>query len=748
MQEKYDAIIVGGGLAGISAAIAASRLGCNVALIQDRPVLGGNSSSEIRVPIGGACEFNPWARETGIIEELFTENRVRNPRRNWAGEASSIWDLTLYDAIKKAQGIDLFLETYAREVVLCEENTKQIKKIRCFQRGSEKEIILQADVFIDATGDGTIAYLAGAETRMGREAKAEFNETLAPDIEDNYTQGSSLMFHAVDIGKPAPFSPPDWAPNYLKDEDLPFRTHEDVKTGYWWIEIGAPPYNTITDNDIIRHELVGQLLAVWDHIKNHGDHGADNLVLDWVGMIPGKRESRRIMGDYVLCENDVRTGTLFPDRVAYGGWFIDLHTPGGILARDKPPEPTFPSNREETDRRQVAVYSIPLRSLYSKDICNLMMAGRDISVTHVALGTTRLMGTCAIIGQAVGTATYLCRKYQIFPRDIYLSHREELQQFLLKEDCFIPHIKNEDPNDMAQDASVAASSSASMQFEEGELGEIYDYPRQKYISLSNLKDERAQLFPVSSNHIEKIETLLESHCSKSVQVELNLYAAETVWDFNSEKSLKTVISTVPPDSVSWITFEIDTLVEPHKLYWISLKSHDEVFWRYSKKTPSATVSACRIVHRWALQRGAYSIRISPTSHPYEAKNIISGVSRPEKWTNIWISDPNDGFPQHVEIDFGKELAFNTVYLTFDTNLSMPHMSISPLSCAPECVKDYALLYEYKGRWKHLLKIEANYHRRRVHHFDAISSQKIRLEIYNTNGDPSARLYEIRVYKEK
>lgn len=748
MQEKYDAIIVGGGLAGISAAIAASRLGCTVGLVQDRPVLGGNSSSEIRVPIGGACEFNPWARETGIIEELFTENRVSNPRPNWAGEATSVWDLILYDAIKKAKGIDLFLETYAREVVLFEENDKQIKTIRCFQRGSEKEIILQADLFIDATGDGTIAYLAGAETRMGRETKEEFHETLAPDVEDNYTQGSSLLFHAVDIGKPAPFFPPDWAPKYLKDEDLPFRTHEDVKTGYWWIEIGAPPYNTITDNDIIRHELVRQLLAVWDHIKNHGDHGADNLVLDWVGMVPGKRESRRIMGEYVLCENDVRSCTLFPDRVAYGGWFIDLHTPGGILAKDQPPEPTFPSNREETDKRQVAVYSIPFRSLYSKDIGNLMMAGRDISVTHVVLGTTRLMGTCAIIGQAVGTATYLCRKYQIAPKDIYHSHKEELQQLLLKQDCFIPQIKNEDPQDMARNATVKASSSASMQFEEGELGEIYDYPRQKYISLSNLQDERAQLFPVSSDRIEKIEALLESHCSEPAQVELNLYSAETVWDFTSEKSLKTVIATVPPDSVSWITFEIDMPIEPHKLYWIALKSHDEVFWRYRKKTPSSTVSACRIVHRWALQRGSYSIRLSPTSYPYETENIMSGVSRPEKWTNIWISDPNDGFPQHVEVDFGKEVTFDTIYLTFDTNLSIPHMSTPPLSYAPECTKDYALFYEYQGKWEPILNIEGNYHRRRIHHFDDISSQKIRLEIYSTNGDPSARLYEIRVYKEK
>ena len=520
MKANYDLVVVGGGLSGVCAAVSAARLGCSVALVQDRPVLGGNSSSEIRVPIGGACNFNPWARETGILEELHLEDRSQNDRRVWMGEATSLWDLVLYNAVIAEPRIDLFLNTIAREVVMAGGKAGRISEIVCTQLASEKAFNIQGSLFVDATGDATIAFKAGATTRMGREGKAEFGETLAPDKPDDYTMGSTLAFHASDAGRPVPFVPPEWAVVYKSNDELLHRTHADVTSGYWWIEIGNPPYNTIGDNDKIRHELLRHLLGVWDHIKNRGEHGAENLFIDFIGALPGKRESRRVMGDYILRESDIKQSVVFDDRVAYGGWFIDVHTMGGILNREKPPEATFDGNLEETDRRQMYIYSIPYRCLYSKDIANLMMAGRDISATQIALGTTRLMATCAVIGQAVGTAAHLCTKHRLAPRELHPARIKELQQLLLKQDCYIPRLANQDPADLARTAGVSASSTAVLSFPEGTtLGSEYEHARQKTYLRSNLDNERGQMFPVTADRIDRIEALVESRSPKSAKVD-------------------------------------------------------------------------------------------------------------------------------------------------------------------------------------------------------------------------------------
>jgi len=747
MKEKFDVIVIGGGLAGISAAVSAARLGCEVALVQDRSVLGGNSSSEIRVPICGACDFNPWARETGIIEELLNIDRAKNHKGIWLGLATSVWDLVLYETVKNEKKIRIFLNTSARDVILSNKVDKKIKKINCYQNGTEKEFTLEAEIFVDATGDGTIAFRAGAETRMGRESRKEFNEVLAPDKEDDYTQGSSLLFHTSNVGVAVPFKPPHGIPIYKIDDDLHHRTHENIESGYWWIEVGCPPFNTITDNDKIYHELLKQLLGVWNHIKNYGNHNAENLVLDWVGAFPGKRESRRIVGDYILTENDVKESKLFDDRVAYGGWFIDIHTPGGILVNNEPPESTFGTSDEEIEKKHVYIYSIPFRSLYSKDIKNLLMAGRQVSVTHVALGTTRLMGTCATMGQAVGTAAYLCKKYSINPRELYKKHIKELQQLLLKQDCYIPHIENEDPKDLAKEAKVTSSSSAILKFEEGKIGIVYEPPHQRYVFVSNLERERAQLFPVTTDYIDYVELLLESQIATQTEVELSLRKASNIWDFTSTENIKTIKTVMPPVKTSWVRFDIKQKVEPGRFYWITVKSKEGVFWRYCEDSLAGVVAASRIVKRWSLFKGYYSMRIFPDSSPYGPENIINGVTHPEKWTNIWISDQEKGFPQSIEVDFGKEKKFNSIYLIFDTGLSRSHVLTPPLFKAPECIKDYSIFYEYGGKWENLLEIKNNFHRRRVHHFGDISSKKLKLEAYSTNGDRSARIYEIRVYYE-
>jgi len=328
IEESYEVVVIGGGLAGVCAAIAAARQGSKTAIVQDRPVFGGASSSEIRIPPGGATNGGAWARETGIIEEIGLENHIRNHENVTTGKTNSLWDLVLFEKVKAEENLTYYLNTSAREVEMAGKS--KIAAVICDQLGSERTFKIKGKYFIDCTGDGTVGARAGALWRMGREARSEFNESLAPDEADDKTQGSSLLFRAKDIGRPVKFTPPPWAETYPTEESLN-RSHSIQGKdfgGYWWIEVGAP-FNTIDQNEEIRDELIKHLLGVWDHIKNHGEHGAENMVLDWVGLLPGKRESRRLIGDHILTENDVKNNIPFPDRVAYGG--TEWPTVGGIL---------------------------------------------------------------------------------------------------------------------------------------------------------------------------------------------------------------------------------------------------------------------------------------------------------------------------------------------------------------------------------------------------------------------------------
>ena len=243
-ELKFDLVVCGGGLAGVCAALAGSRLGLKTALVQDRPVLGGNSSSEMRCPLAGAANGNPWARESGIIEELILTERVQNFTTRRESQVNSFWDLVLYDKCRQEPHLSLYLNTTIRSV---EKEGKRLKAVLASQLASEKEFRMQGDFFVDATGDGVVAYLAGAEYRMGRESKEEFGEELAPEKPDSKIMGSSLLFQVKDIGKPTPFTPPAWAKKYPVDSStLKVREHNRLP-GYWWIEVGYP-YDIISDN--------------------------------------------------------------------------------------------------------------------------------------------------------------------------------------------------------------------------------------------------------------------------------------------------------------------------------------------------------------------------------------------------------------------------------------------------------------------------------------------------------------------
>lgn len=471
-KKHYDVIVVGGGMAGLCAAIAAARQGVHTALIQARPVLGGNASSEIRIHISGADQSlkQPDYAEGGLLYELMLENKKNNEQFSY-----SVWDMVLFEKAKEEKDLEVFFNTVMYD---CETKDDRIVSIYCVQETTEMRYQLYAPVFVDATGNGTLGYYAGAEYRKGSEPQSEFGELHAPQQPNNYRMGNSILLKAKDMGHPVKFTPPSFAKK-LTEEQLAKRIHcvqmrdtincddspnpEEYKRtsmtssacvdyGYWWLELCGDGEDIITEYEAIRDDLIAYAYGIWDHIKNNKEgiheHHAENYALEWVGALPGVRESRRLVGDYLLSETDILEHKIFEDAVCYGGWCVDLHAPHGLLDFN-----LLPSDCNFYD----GVYTIPYRSYYSKNIKNLYMAGRDISTTRLGLASTRIIGCCAIGGEAVGIAAALCNKYACDPREL-APHVKELQQLIMKEDGFLPGFKNEDEKDLVLKAKITASS--------------------------------------------------------------------------------------------------------------------------------------------------------------------------------------------------------------------------------------------------------------------------------------------------
>lgn len=414
---EVDVCVVGGGMAGLGAAISAARHGAKVLLMQDRAVLGGNASSEIRMWICGAHGADN--KETGILEEIMLENYYRNQNLNFG-----LWDTVLLDKVKCEEQITLLLNTTCNEV---HHEANRITSIKGWQLSSQSWHEVRAKLFVDCSGDSVLR-VCGAQYRWGREARREFNESHAPLEADKKTMGNSILIQLreIDPDDHVPFIPPTWANRYT-EADLPNRDLKPTGHNFWWLEIGGLD-DTIGDSEAIRDELYKISLGIWELIKNHPDGRGHNWELEWIGAVPGKRENVRYVGDHVLTQNEVEAEGKFQDLIAYGGWSMDDHHPEAIRY---PGSPTI-------FHPAPSPYGIPYRVTYSRNIENLMFAGRNISATHMAMSSTRVMATCAIIGQAVGTAAALAIQYQLTPRGVYESKIRELQNTLMDDDCYLP----------------------------------------------------------------------------------------------------------------------------------------------------------------------------------------------------------------------------------------------------------------------------------------------------------------------
>lgn len=728
-EYDLDLAVIGGGVAGVTAAITAARQGLKVGLMQNRPVYGGPSSSESNANEGsylcvnGASDYyNRNARETGVIEEMKLEF-YKKLEEGWRRH----WSLVLRDFVKREANISSFLNCEAYDV---QTEGNKITQVSGRVLGSELTVVFRAKQFIDATGDSFIGAYAGAEFRMGREGRDEFNESLAPESPDTYTQGTTIMFRTIDTGKPIKFVPPEWAMKFKSDDDLPYRIHRNLHHGYWWLESGGMQ-DTIADNEDIYQDLLAALFGVWDHIKNYGEHGAENYAIDWISPFAGKRESRRLMGDYILTQSDVMTNRQFKDVVAYGGWPVDIHAPEGIYGKSHPgsaPPMLFPKT-----------YGIPFRCLYSKNIDNLMMPGRNISASHVGMGTTRVMATCAVCAQAVATAAVLSCKYNKTPREIGSEHIEELQQLLLLNDVTLPGMKYTQSNNLAQAAKVTATSSMSLKFPDPDkvlslLAEAKstDDP----CDIPPVDRTRAQVFPTSSNYIESITLRMNNCNSHPVEVTSYLSFAQDRYDFSGKNKLGESTQLVPVGTDIFVTFDFDKKIPIGALLCLILEPVAGI---------DIQTSSYSMPGLYLKPDGCYFdntnvwFEVKPAQKIFEVQNTVNGISRAEEKTNMWIGDPQMGLPQSLLLEWETTNEFNCIDLIFDTNLN----KINQYGAAPECIKNYELYADGKL----LLKVENNYQRFKRHYLtNTIRANKLEVKIIEINGDHAPRIYEVRVFK--
>lgn len=409
---RFDLAVIGGGIAGMCAAVAAARQGLQVALVNDRPVLGGNNSSEVRVWLGGTIEVGPYPALGRIIREFgHAEMGNAQPAENYA-------DGKKQNFIESEPRVTLFSNFRAFAVTMKQDGL--IGSVRIKNITSSQETLIEAAYFADCTGDGTIGFLSGADYRYGREGKAEFGESLAPDEPDRFVLGASVQWYSRETEGRSRF------PEFNYGVTFTDESAQRVTNGEWTWETGMQ-HDMITEFEYIRDYGLMVIYSNWSYLKNHLGLYPERA-LDWVAYVSGKRESRRLMGDYIFKQDDIDKNVFHEDATFATTWSIDLHFPDPEITKYFPGE----EFKTQTVHNRIYPAAVPYRCLYSRNVGNLFMAGRNISVTHVALGTTRVMRTCGMAGEVVGLAASVCNRHGALPRDVYRYYLNELQELMRK----------------------------------------------------------------------------------------------------------------------------------------------------------------------------------------------------------------------------------------------------------------------------------------------------------------------------
>ncbi|NQX48121.1 FAD-dependent oxidoreductase [Paenibacillus tritici] len=743
---QTDVTVIGGGLAGVCAAIAAARLGQSVALINNRPVLGGNSSSEVRVWVCGATShgIHRYARETGIMGELFVENQYRNKDGN-----PYLWDMVVLEAVQAEPNIQLFLNTDVHEAEADEEDGggRRIRSVTGWMMGSERSIRFESPVYLDCTGDGLVGFLAGAEYRMGREARDELGEEWAPLVADDITLGSTLLFYTKDAGHPVKYIAPAMAIDITKTSITENRIIRSGDNGcaYWWIEFGGEQ-DTVHDNEAIRSELWSIIYGIWDYIKNSGNFDAGNMTLEWVGSLPGKREYRRFVGDYILNQNDILAQREFTDRIGFGGWSIDLHPPQGVYATESGSKHMYSDGS----------YHIPFRSLYSVNVNNLLMAGRDISASHVAFGTTRVMATCAVIGEAAGTGAALCAAKGVTPRELHANHLKELQQTMLRQDASILGLNNEDAADLALQAAVSASSERSR------------FSVEQSALTVPLETDIGFTIPVDPL-LDGMELLIDA--SEAAELTVQLWETGRPENYVPYALLQSASTSVSSGTQQWVKLDLRWQPETPCNAFLIIKANAAITLHMADQPTSGMLAyghsntpvvsldfqnqPAQPVVLWDKKKFDHTapcIRLSGPTNAFAAGKAVDGYLRPYGGPHLWSSDRmNSGRPEWLELAWSAPVTLREVHVTFNDDVNEDlinlHHHITPYEILPTLVKDYRIEAYVNGNWTAVAAGSDNHKRKHVHTLaEAVTTDRLRVVIGATNGSQYAEIIEVRVYE--
>lgn len=741
-----DFVVAGGGLAGVCAAITAARAGTNVILIQDRPVLGGNASSEVRVWALGATSHmgnnNRWSREGGVIDEIMLDNQRINRDGN-----PIYFDALLLDKVVAEENITLLLNTAAYQVA--KSSSCQISSIDAFCSQNSTHYQISAPLFCDATGDGLLGFNAGASFRIGAESRKEFGELMASEHESDQLLGHTLFFYSKKVDHPVEYTAPSFA--YTQEEigALPRSKNihgHDSGVKFWWVEYGGIR-DTIYETEDIKWELWKIVYGIWDYIKNSGTfEDVSNLTLEWVGTVPGKRESRRFNGEYMLKQQDIVDQTRFSDAVSYGGWAIDIHPSEGVYS-DKPACSQFHSK---------GVYQIPYRCFVSRDIDNLYFAGRNISASHIAYGSTRVMITCAHGGQAVGEAAAMCKQLSLKPKDLLVPEQmAQLQQRLNLCGHGIPGIPMNPEFNKAAYAEIEVSSELALgQFE----------PHNEYLLLNH---SVAQLLPLDAGKAPKVTVNIKALKETSLTCELR--TSEKPENYTPEVIHQSIEKVIPTgDHV--IEFDFSGVNVSEQYAFFCFLANENVQLQTTSYRVTGMMTVFRKEHKAVSNNGAQeappesgidsfefwtperrpagqniAMAFSPPLKAFKKEQLVNGHTRPWLKSNAWVADFTDKKPM-LRLRWEKDEDIKGITLFFDCDYDHALETVlmqHPESCMPYCVKDYRIMTKQGDV---ICDVKGNHQTvNRIAFEEPVNTRELVLEIDHPEEHVPAAIFEIQVW---
>ncbi|MDO8544442.1 MAG: FAD-dependent oxidoreductase [Opitutaceae bacterium] len=740
-----ELVIVGGGLAGTCAAITAARAGIRVVLIHDRPVLGGNASSEVRLWVLGATSHlgnnNRWAREGGVIDEILLENLFRNREGN-----PLMMDALLLEKVAAEPNITLLLNTAVYD--LDKDGPDRIARVRGFCSQNSTRYEATGRFFCDASGDGIAGFLAGAAFRIGAEGRTEFGEGFAPRQPAHELLGHSLYFYSKDVGRPVKFVPPAFALDRIEKIPRYFDLNaQDFGCRLWWIEWGGR-LDTVHDTEKIKWELWKVVYGVWNYIKNSGRFPeAETMTLEWVGTIPGKRESRRFEGDYILNQRDIVEQRVHEDAVSYGGWAVDLHPADGV----------FSEQPGCTQWHAKGVYQIPYRCLHARNLSNLFLAGRIISASHVAFGSTRVMGTCSHGAQAIAIAAAICVRRGLTPREVGAGAAlTELQMQLLRAGQYIPEVALDDADDLTPRAQIRASSTCL----------LADLPAGA--DRLPLDTAWAMMLPLGAGPCPSFTFVAD--VARDTMAEFELGTAERRGNFTPDRTLARSSVAVSAGAGRTICVEFPVTIDEPRYGFVRLAPNPALQLHLSDQRLTGVLALTQDFNKavgksrvqspppeagfdtfeyWLPQRRPrgknLALAISPPLEAFGPGNLCNGINRPTTQPNAWVAGIGEKIGTLI-LEWPEPVTVSRVVLCFDTDFDHPLESVlmvHPESVMPFCVP-HARVFEVDRRL--LAEVRDNHHSQRTLTFaEPCRTRQLTIELDAPEGGAPIALFSVRCY---